>query len=914
MTADQTREQKLVEYLKRVTGELVEAKERAAALEAARTQPLAVIGMSCRFPGGGDTPARYWQALRDGVDAVTEVPADRWPAADYLDPDPTAPGKAYTQSGGFLPDVAGWDAAFFGVSPQEAVRIDPQHRLLMELVWEGLEDAGIAAERLRGSRTGVFVGLSDSRQYLELESEAEGVSCLDDPHLTMGGAPNAAAGRLAYHFDLRGPCLTVDTACSSALMATHLAVQSLRRGECDLAVVCASSSMVHPAFFVQFSKMGMLARDGRAKVFDEAGDGYVLGEGGGAIVLARASDAERAGNRVHGLIRGSAVTQDGRSNGMTAPNKQAQVAVLRSALADAGLRPDDLDFLESQGTGSALGDAIEFGALLEVFGDRSAGHPLLVGAVKSNIGHLVASSGIASLIKSLLVLRHGEVPTNLHLSNPNPVVTLDGPVRPVQGRQPLASTPDAPRRAGVSAFGWSGTNVHLVVEQAPATAAPETAADLETGPDWQLLTLSAAGEASLRAAATALADHLESTADLPLADVAHTVRTGRAALRLRRTLVCRDTADAVARLRAEAPGTEAPAGRQTVGLVLPGDTGLDAVAELRRTEPALREALEKCAALLAEKHGTELDAAGPHVTAFATEYALGTLLVASGVPVGAVAGTGAGTHAAGCLAGAHDLAAGLALAYALDTGAPAEPAEAPAQPPRIPVAASPADLAGRVDVVATLGEPTGPDQVRLRSGVPGRREWLTAVGRLWERGVTVDWTAGGPRGRVVDLPTYPFQRIRFWPKRDQSAGPILPAAEAAPPPAERYPRPDVRASFLAPRTPTERTVAGIWQDHLAIEEIGVHDPFFELGGTSVVGVAMVNRLAKEFEVELTAASLFERPTVAEFAELLDELRGTAGDTPPAASPSPSSTKSTVDAQAERGARRRALANARTRNR
>jgi 3-oxoacyl-(acyl-carrier-protein) synthase len=456
MTADQTREDKLVEYLKRVTGDLVEAKERLRKVEAAAAEPIAVVGMSCRLPGGGDTPARYWQALRDGVDAMADVPADRWNKDDYLDTDPTALGKSYTQRGGFLSDIAGWDAAFFGIPPQEALRIDPQHRLLYELTWEAFEDAGIAAETLRGSRTGMYLGLVDSRQYLQLEAEADGVAAVNDPYLTIGGSASAAAGRLAYHFDLRGPTMTLDAACSSSLVAIDLAVASLRRGDCDYAVVCSSSAIIHPVFFVQFAKMGMLAPDGKAKVFDETGNGYTLGEGGGALVLTRASVAEKAGDRVHAVIRGTAVNSDGRSNGLTAPNKQAQVAVLRTALANAGLKPDDLDFLEAQGTGSSLGDAIEFGALLDVFGDRERAEPLLVGAVKANIGHLIASSGMASMIKSIFAVKHGEVPGNLHLTKPNTVVTLDGPAG--TGR------PGPAWRAGRAAAG-RGERLRLVRHQ-----------------------------------------------------------------------------------------------------------------------------------------------------------------------------------------------------------------------------------------------------------------------------------------------------------------------------------------------------------------------------------------------------------------------------------------------------------------
>lgn len=861
--AEQTREQKLVEYLKRVTGELVEAKERLKAVETAATEPLAVVGMSCRFPGGGTTPARFWQALLDGVDAMGDVPADRWKAEDWYDPDPTAPLKAYTQRGGFLADIASWDAAFFGFPPSEALRIDPQHRLMHELVWEALEDAGIAAETLRGSRTGVFVALSDSRAYMQLENEADGPASVNDAFYTIGGSMSAAAGRLAYQLDLRGPVLTVDTACSSALVAIDLAVASLRRGECDQAIVCGASALVHPAMFVQFSKMGMLAPDGRAKVFDKAGNGYTLGEGGGAVVLTRASDAEKAGRRVHALIRGSAVNSDGRSNGMTAPNKAAQIAVLRAALADAGLRPDDLDFLESQGTGTSLGDSIEFGALLEVFGDRAGDNPLLVGAVKSNVGHLLVSAGFAGLIKAIFAVKHGELPTNLHLSEPNAVVTLDGPVRPVQERQELRGQADAPRRAGVSAFGWSGTNAHVVIEQVPVEAAEAVDA-----PEWQLLTLSATGDAALRAVAAQLADHLEATPDLSLADVAATVQRGRAALRTRRAVVCRDVPDAIAALRGAAAGVETPGGKVAAGLVLPGDTGF-----VDLVEPAYLAALTECG---------DLTGAGAHTVAFAVEYALGRL-VRSQVPVAAVHGTGVGAYAAECLAGVRSVEDGLALARALDGGATPISAE-PAGTPRIPLVASAEELARRVDVVVT-------------PALHNRQEWLAELGRLWERGVAISW----PAGRLVDLPTYPFQRIRYWPEQTVPAT-WTPGEVIVVEPSQRYPRPDIATPFVAPRSATERAVADVWQDSLGVDAIGVDDPFFELGGTSVLGVGVMNTLAKRFEIDLPAAALFERPTVALVAELVDTMRSGAA--------APQSA--TVDTQSARGARRRAIAQARNR--
>ncbi|HYQ65458.1 ketoacyl-synthetase C-terminal extension domain-containing protein, partial [Actinophytocola sp.] len=467
-------------------------------------------------------------------------------------------------------------------------------------------------------------------------------------------------------------------------------------------------------------------------------------------------------------------------------------------------------------------------------------------------------------IKAVLAVKHGEVPTNLHLETPNPVVTLDGPVRPVRQRQELRGAPDAPRRAGVSAFGWSGTNAHVIVEQAPAPAVEAVAA-----PEWQLLTLSATGDTALRAVAAQLADHLAATPDLSLVDVAHTVQTGRAALRTRHAVLCRDVPDAITTLRGEITGVETPGGKVAVGLLLPGDSALASVAGL--AEPAFLAALEECGGPAG---------AGAHAAAFAVEYALGTLL-RTRVPVAAVFGAGVGAYAADCLAGTRTVADGLALARALDGGATPIPAGA-GTAPRIPVAASAEELAGRVDVVVTP-----------RFGT--RAEWLAELGRLWERGVAVTW----PDGRLADLPTYPFQRVRFWPERTMPStwAPGDAIVEVA---GQRFPRPDIAVPFLAPRTPTERAVAEVWQSFLGVDAIGVDDPFFELGGTSVLGLGVMNQLAKRFEIDLPAASLFERPTVALSAELIDMMLAGAAQT------------STVDTQSARGARRRAIAQARNR--
>ncbi|MFJ7995813.1 SDR family NAD(P)-dependent oxidoreductase [Streptomyces sp. NPDC096310] len=655
------------------------------AAPAASDGPIAIVGMGCRFPGGAADPELFWQNLLDGVDAASEVPPDRWDMDAYYHPRKGVPGKAYTRKASFVPDLADWDAEFFGCTPQEAYRLDPQHRLLLEMVWTAMEDAGIPAERLRGSRTGVFLGLSDSSQYSRRQVETEGLACFDDPSFFLGLSSSAAAGRIAYHLDLRGPSMTVDTACSSALTATHLAVQSLRRGECDLAIIAAASALIDPSALVQACKMSMLAADGRCKTFDEAADGFVAGEGSAAIVLQRAEDAEAEHRPAHAVIRGSAMTQDGRSNGLTAPSRPAQAAVVRAALSDAGLQPDDIGFVEAHGSGTSLGDAIEFGALQEVFGDRRVDHPLLIGAVKTHVGHLLTTAGMAGLIKSVLALRSGELPANLHLERPNADVSLDGPVRPAQSRQPFPAAPGAPRRAGVSSFGWSGTNIHLVVEEAPPAPQHEEPADEPAATEpRRLVTLSATNAASLREAAAALAAHLEREPGLDLADVAFTTQTGRTAFPVRRALLCRDLPDAIERLRdpAGADGTVSPARKHRIGLLLPADEAPSgATGGLYGTEPAFRAAVDACAELAAERFGTDLGGLrdthpGPVgdggtadaavLSAFTVQYALVALLEAYGVRPAVLLGHGVGAYVAACAAGVFALPDAMSLA--LDPG------------------------------------------------------------------------------------------------------------------------------------------------------------------------------------------------------------------------------------------------------
>ena len=659
---------------------------------------VAVVGLSCRFPGEAEDPGRFWGNLLAGRHAGRQVPPDRWSLDGFHSTDRSVGGTSYTDRAGFVSDLAGFDAGFFGIAPGEARRMDPQHRLLLEVVWAALEDAGIAPDAIRGSRTGVFVGLMGSQEWGTLQTEREGGSCLDDPFFGYGLAPSVAAGRVSYVLDARGPSLSVDTACSSSLLAVHLAARSLREGECDLAVVAGVSALVHPAAMVQACRAHMLAADGRCKTFDAEADGFLIGEGCGAVVLQRVADAGSDRQRVRAYLRGSAVGQDGRSNGMTAPSRSAQVAVISAAHADAGVDPTEVAFVEAHGSGTRLGDAIEMTALQDVFGSgRDPERPLVVGAVKTNVGHLLGAAGMAGFIKTVLALEHGVIPPNLHLSRPSPDVdwTRANVLLPSEVTAwPLTG----PRVAGVSSFGWSGTNVHVVLQQPDEPPAVQTARR-----GWQLLPLSAASAPALRQTADRLCDYLTTHPDASVPDVAHVLRVGRAELPHRVSIVAEDRADLLAALReasqtvagdaGELDGVAEPSGRGTRAVFMfpgTGDQHLGMGAELYRTLPAFRAAFDRCADAAAPVIGLDLrrlvtdtratssgpiglarqlgrSAAGPladhgllervdvtHAAVFAVEFALAANLLAWGARPDLLLGYSLGEYTAAAIAGVFE--------------------------------------------------------------------------------------------------------------------------------------------------------------------------------------------------------------------------------------------------------------------
>lgn len=463
---------------------------------------IAVIGIGCRYPGGANSPDAYWDLLAEGVDAVREVPDDRWSAEDLYDPDSTVRGKMATRWGGFLDDIDKFDPAFFEITDREAIRMDPQQRLLLETTWEALEDAGIIAGQLAGSATGVFVGahnLSSDYFVRQLFDRYD-----IDPYSATGGAHSILANRLSYWLDLQGPSFSVDTACSAALVAGHLAVNSLRSGESDLAILGAVNLILSPETTIALSGLQMMASDGRCKTFDASADGFVRGEGCGAVILKRLEDAQRDGDSIYALIRGSAVNQDGRTNGLTAPNGLSQQKVINQALRHAGVDATQIGYVETHGTGTAMGDPIEVEALSEVIGKPDNGLRCALGAVKTNIGHLEAAAGLAGLIKAVLCLHRGFIPPNLHYTKTNPHISLDGTrfVVPKEGLDWSAA--EEPRFAGVSSFGFGGTNAHIVLEEAPATAVSDNVDDA-TDP---LLVISARDDDALKDMAAAYRDAL----------------------------------------------------------------------------------------------------------------------------------------------------------------------------------------------------------------------------------------------------------------------------------------------------------------------------------------------------------------------------------------------------------------------
>lgn len=645
-------------------------------------EPIAIVGLGCRFPGGS-SPEEFWQLLQSGRDAIAEVPPNRWALEEFYDPEPGTPGKMSTRYGGFIDGVDRFDPHFFGIAPREAERIDPQQRLVLEVAWEALENAAIPPAALAQSQTGVFIGCGNYDYGLLLAQDLGQTTPYDGTGVSIG----IVANRLSYLLNLRGPSLTLETACSSSLVAVHMACQSLRSGESDTAIVGAVSLMLSPEQTIAYSQARMMASDGRCKTFDASANGYVRGEGCGIVVLKRLADAERDGDRIQAVIRGSAVNQDGLSNGLTAPNGPSQQAVIRQALANADVAPQQVSYVEAHGTGTSLGDPIEMRSLKAVLAPgRQPDQPCWVGSVKTNIGHLEAAAGMAGLIKVILALQHREIPPHLHLQALNPLIAIaDTPFAIPTARQPWQSHA-GPRLAGISSFGFGGTNAHVIVEEAPTAITRESF----TGPPqaWplHLVTLSAKEDSALKELAGSYAQHLAHHPHLSLADVSLTSHQGRNHFDHRLSIVAATPEALQQQLRSFANGQGGTAihghlsRRQPprLGFLFTGQGSqyIGMGRQLYETQPVFREALEACDQLLQSDLQPSLLAvlypengasnylrqtAYTQPAIFALEYALFQLWQFWGIRPTVVMGHSVGEYVAACVAGVFSWQDGLRL-------------------------------------------------------------------------------------------------------------------------------------------------------------------------------------------------------------------------------------------------------------
>ena len=678
--------------MKNALNEINSLRSQLAAVEAQKNEPIAIVGMSCRFPGGATTPERFWVLLREGISAITEIPADRWDVDEYYDADPTSSGKMHTRYGGFLDEVDTFEASFFNIAAREAVSMDPQQRLLLEVSWEALESANIVPATLFDSSTGVFIGIGGSN-YKSLMIENRSRIGKTDLYDLSGTDVSVAAGRISYILGLMGPSFVVDTACSSSLVSVHQACQSLRQRECDLALAGGVGLLIDPNEMIGLSEGGMLASDGSCKTFDANANGYVRGEGCGMIALKRLSDATADGDNILAIIRGSMINHDGHSSGLTAPRGPAQVSVIKQALHRAGIAPDAVSYIEAHGTGTPLGDPIEMDSLNEVFGQRT--EPLWVGSVKTNIGHLEAAAGIAGLIKVVLMLENKQIPPHLHFKTPNPYI--DWKNLPVKIPTTLHAWDDKTlkerkRIAGVSAFSFSGTNAHIILSEAPSSEPISNHAAVER--PWHLLTLSAKNEESLANLVGRYQAFLLTT-DTNLADICHTANTARTHFSHRLALLATSRLQMQAHLAAYKEGSVSLSINQgcvpsnirapKVAFLFTGQGSqyVQMARELYGTEPTFRNCLDHCAEILQsifssrsspwgnpllsvlypDHESNEIDqTAYTQPALFAVEYALTQMWRSWGIEPDIVMGHSIGEYVAACVAGIFSLEDGLKLA------------------------------------------------------------------------------------------------------------------------------------------------------------------------------------------------------------------------------------------------------------
>lgn len=765
-------------------------------------EPIAIIGIGCRFPQANN-PDSFWHLLRNGVSAVTEVPEHKWDVDLYYDADPNTPGKMNTRRGGFLEEVGGFDSDFFGISTDEVEHMDPQQRLFMEVAWEAIENAGIAPKRLSGSNTGVFVGISTIDYHRLLYKNFSNIG----PYSGTGTTPCITANRFSYLLDLRGPSMAIDTACSSSLVTVHLACQSLRTGESDLCLAGGVNLILSPDSTISSSQTQILSPQGECKVFDANADGYVRGEGCGVVVLKRLEDALKDEDNILAVIRASAVNQDGFTSSLSAPNGLAQQTLIRRALQQAKLPPSAISYIEAHALGTLIGDAIEFRAIKSVLMEnRDPDQPCWINSIKTNIGHLEAAAGISAVIKVALMLQHQEIPPNPHLTELNPHISLDKTSLSIPTKLQKWECGYEKRVAGINAFGFGGTNAHLLLEEAPP---PLTRVQSEIERPKHILTLSAKSDAALLELAERYDRLIRSNAEISLADLCFSANTGRSHFNHRLCLVSGSIPHLSQELNAfihqranhkvltgEVKGRKAP----KIAFVFPDEVShsLEIGSQLYETQPILRMLLDKCAQILPSEYSFENN---PELKTFCLTYALARLWQSWNVKPSVLMGYGAGEIAAAALAGVFSLEDALKLVAKQEYWRQnsQELAKINYSKPKVPIFSS---ILGELtkEKLATpdywinyfrqeklelvpdttimkgyqlcLAIPTKPDKYLetvtcLASLCSGKEDWsqiLHTLGNLYIRGVVIDWRNFDLNysRRRIQLPTYPFQKQHYW--------------------------------------------------------------------------------------------------------------------------------------------------------